>query len=254
MLRQLALVPDLEGPHVRMALLWAAITVTAAVLGRFPLAAWLAGVAFVAGGQVVRSWRRRPARPTAPVVVFGAAVLPLAAAAGTVGLAIAAGIVIVAALVAPLVAGSGHAGDGADNPALTLAFALGLGMAAAAPVIARQRGLVTTLVLLTLISAYDASAYVVGAGASNVWEGPAAGVAFVAAVTLLVAALFVPPFEGASPWILGLVAALLAPVGPVIGSLLLGDRDKPAQAVRRLDSLLVAGPVWAAASLVLLKP
>jgi len=253
-LQQLALVPDVRGPHARMALAWAVVTVTAAAVGRFELAAWLGAVALVAGGQVVRSWRTRPVRPTAPVVVFGAAAVPLGAAFGTVGLAVAAGLVVVAALVAPLVVARAPRRRSRENPGLTLAFALGLGMAAAAPVIARQRGLLPALVLLTLVGVYDASAFVVGAGASNVWEGPLAGVAFVAAVTLLVAGVFVPPFTGVSPWVLGAVVAVLAPFGPVVGSLLLGDRDRPAQALRRLDSLLVAGPVWAAASLVLLKP
>ncbi|MBV8692937.1 MAG: hypothetical protein JOY57_14850 [Actinobacteria bacterium] len=253
-LRQLALVPEIEGPHVRMALAWAVVTVTAAVIGKFVLAAWLAAVALVAAGQVVRSWRKRPVRPTAPVVVFGAALIPIGTAVGTIGLAVAAGVVVVAALLAPLVPVSAARRRARDNSGLTVAFALGLGMAAAAPVIARQRGLVPTLVLLTMVGVYDASAYVVGAGASNVWEGPAAGAAFVGAVTLLVAAIFVPPFTGASPWILGAIAAVLAPFGPVAGSLILGERGGAAQAVRRLDSLLVAGPVWAAASLVLLKP
>jgi hypothetical protein len=252
MVRQLALVPDEAGPHARMALVWATVTVASAVTGQVWLAAWLALVAFVAGGQVARSWRRRPARPTAPVVVVGAAALPVAAAFGTPALAVAAGLVVAGAVVAPLLS-SATKSSVRDNPALTLAFALGLGMAAASPVIARERGLVPALVLLTLVGAYDASAYVVGAGASKVWEGPVAGAAFVAAVTLLVAAIFVPPFTGASPWILGAIAAVLAPFGPVIGSLLLGERAGAAQAVRRLDSLLVAGPVWAAASLVLLK-
>jgi len=252
MLRQLALVPDEAGPHVRMALVWATVTVVSAATGQVWLAAWLALVALVAGGQVARSWRRRPARPTAPVVVLGAAALPVAAAFGTPALAIAAGVVIVGAVVGPLVAAAGQS-KVRDNPALTLAFALGLGMAAASPVIARERGLVPALVLLTFVGVYDASAYVVGAGASNVWEGPVAGAAFIAAVTLLVAAVFVPPFTGASPWILGAIAAVLAPLGPVVGSLLLGERGGATQALRRLDSLLVAGPVWAAASLVLLK-
>lgn len=252
MLRQLALVPDEAGPHVRMALVWAIVTVVSAASGRLWLAVWLAVVALVAGGQVARSWRRRPARPTAAVVVAGAAALPVAAAFGTPALAVAAGVVIVGAVVGPLVASGGRP-TGRDNPALTLAFALGLGMAAASPVIARERGLVPALVLLTFVGVYDASAYVVGAGASNVWEGPLAGAAFIAAVTLLVAAVFVPPFTGASPWILGALAAALAPLGPIVGSLLLGERAAPAQALRRLDSLLVAGPVWAAASLVLLK-
>jgi len=215
-------------------------------------------VGLLAGGQVARSWRRRPQRPAAPLVVLGAAALPAAASAGIVPMALAALVVVAAAVAAPALVGAlgpphrrgarAHA-----NPALTVALALGVGLAAAAPVLVRHRGFAPAFVLLSLAGAYDASAYLVGSGASSAWEGPAAGVASIAAMTLAVAALFVPPFSGSSPWILGLVAAVLTPMGPLVGSLLLGERVTAAPALRRLDSLLVMGPLWAALALVLLK-
>ena len=41
------------------------------------------------------------------------------------------------------------------------------------------------------------------------------------------------------------LAAVLAPLGPAAASLLLGDRRAPANALRRIDSLILLGPIWA---------
>ena len=70
-------------------------------------------------------------------------------------------------------------------------------------------------------------------------------------VTLLVAEL-VPSFDGGSPFLLGFVAAVLAPLGPLAASIVLGDRDANAPALRRLDSLLLLAPVFAWLAAVLL--
>jgi hypothetical protein len=63
----------------------------------------------------------------------------------------------------------------------------------------------------------------------------------------------VPSFGGGGPFLLGLVAAILAPLGPLAASIVLGDRDAKAPALRRLDSLLLLAPVWAWVAAVLLK-
>ena len=47
-------------------------------------------------------------------------------------------------------------------------------------------------------------------------------------------------------------SAVLAPFGPVAGSALLGDRTAHAPALRRLDSLLILGPIWAWSAAALL--
>ena len=132
-----------------------------------------------------------------------------------------------------------------------------LGLAGAAAVLLREAtGLVPVLVLLAYAMVYDAGTYVVGSGAASAWEGPAAGIAATGTVTLAVAALAAPPFTGASPWLLGLLAAVLVPVGPVIGFALCGsggDTNPRLPALRRLDSLLVLGPVWSAVAARLLE-
>jgi hypothetical protein len=97
-----------------------------------------------------------------------------------------------------------------------------------------------------LVTVFDSSAYLIGTGAPNRWEGAVAGVASIIALTLFVAAVLEPPFTGASPWLLGGATALLAPLGPVLGRWVPGDKTAPVPALRRLDSLFLAGPAWIA--------
>ncbi|MDP8975143.1 MAG: hypothetical protein M3N28_02015, partial [Actinomycetota bacterium] len=193
----------------------------------------------------------------------GAACTTLAAVAGPPFVAAATGAVPVVAIGYVL---AGRGADTALGESLLLSVAaVMVGLAGAAPVLLREEvGLVPVLVLLAYAMAYDAGTYVVGSGAASAWEGPAAGIAATGTVTLAVAALFVPPFRGASPWLLGVLAAALAPVGPMIGVAFSGEgrsgndgnerngRKARLPALRRLDSLLVLGPLWslAAAALV----
>jgi hypothetical protein len=60
------------------------------------------------------------------------------------------------------------------------------------------------------------------------------------------------PLGGHGALTLAVVTAVLAPLGPPSASVLVGDGRRPARFVRRLDTLLVLGPVaaWAAAGVV----
>jgi hypothetical protein len=227
---------------------WAVCTYAALLAGPVWLAVWLAPVSGVAAIQAAASWRRRPRAPAALLAGTGAAVITLAAAGGPLVAGVALTAVALATVANALVPGGRHA-----DPALTLAIAGALGLASGALVLLRGDGLLPALVLLTFASVHDASAYVVGSGAATPWEGPGAGAASIGAVTLAVAAVFVPPFRGAAPWLLGLAAAVLAPLGPYLGCALLGDRRARVPALRRLDSLLLLGPLWALAAVLLLR-
>lgn len=127
--------------------------------------------------------------------------------------------------------------------------------AVAAPIAARIGGLAEALSILGLVAGYDAAAYVVGSGADNDWEGPAAGVATVLAGALAVAALAEPPFSLVSVGVLALIICVAGPVGPAVARWLVrGDRaqedpdydeagaPEEAPAVRRLSTLFAAGP------------
>ncbi|HEX2047560.1 MAG TPA: MoaD/ThiS family protein [Acidimicrobiales bacterium] len=238
----LAVVHKATRPHGRLGLAWAAVTVALTVLGPTWLAGWLAVAAFIAGAQACLVWRKRGERPISLAAAALAAGLPLAASfdTGWMTALVVAGLAVtfVARLRAPTRAPS-------RDIALTLAVGVPVGLAAAAPVLVRHTGIAAALLLLAMVCIYDASAYLVGTGASSAWEGPAAGVAALIPVTIFAEVVLVPPFSGGEPLLLGVLAAVLAPAGPVAGSALLGDRAAHAPALRRLDSLLLVGPLWA---------
>jgi hypothetical protein len=209
------------------------------------LAVLYAITAALAAVQAARSWRTRSRQPDLTVAAAGAALIPLAAA---VSLGVAAGAVLAVGVGALVY----RPDPKRSAPIVTAAIAIAFGLAAASPVLVRRLGLVEVLVLVSLVGVYDASAYLVGTGATKWWEGPAAGVAFMFTVTLAAAAVFVPPFDGVAPWLLGALAAATAPLGAQAADRLLGSTNGRVPAVRRLDSLLVLGPLWTAAAYVLL--
>lgn len=236
--------PRVVGPHARLGVVWFVVLMAALFAGTAGLVLLLAPAAGLAGVQALRS--RRAKAPSPAVAGGGAFVLVVAAALGPAP-AGAVGAILLVLLIVTTAARHRRV-----EAVVALVAAGVVGLACAAPVLLLQDGVVPVFVLLTYAAVYDASAYVVGTGAGSSWEGPAAGIASIAAVTLAVAAVLVPPFRGASPWILGGLAAVLAPVGPYVASALMGDRRARVPALRRLDSLLVLAPAWCLAASILL--
>jgi hypothetical protein len=242
LIQELRVVPDVDAPHGRLGLAWAAATVALLLLGPIPLAVWMAVQAGLAAVQAVRS--HRPVdEPVLAVIGGAAAAFALACAFGWVGAA--AGLAIAAA--GGLV--------GARNGKLGIVGAViptAVGAAAGSLVLARTLGAIPALFLLALMCAHDIGNYLVGTGANAAWEGEAAGVAAMGPVTLLAATVAVPPFTELGPWVLGGLAVLVTPAGPYAGSALLGGRaGARLPALRRLDALLLLGPVWVVAAGIL---
>jgi hypothetical protein len=238
----LAVVPKSTRPHGRLGFLWVGLTVAAVLGGVATAGAWLGLCAGVAGMQTARVWRGRNEKPLLSLAAGSAAALPVCAIWGLRGMTGAIVGAVVATLLARLFSVTKAP---ARDVGLTLAIGVVIGLAAASVVLLRSLDIQAPLLLLAFAAAYDAGAYLVGTGASSAWEGPAAGVATLIPVTMLSAVILVPPFPDGSPLLLGLLAAVLAPCGPLVGSALLGERDASASALRRLDSLLVLAPVWA---------
>jgi MoaD family protein len=244
----LAVVPDTDKPHVRLGLAWLLVTIAAVAGGRTTIGIWMSAMAAVAAIQVTKAWVARHERPVGYVAVAGAAALPLAAIGGLGTLNILVVLAVVITLVARI---SSPTKAPSRDVALTLMIILPIGLATAAPVLLRGVGLAAPLALFAFAAAHDMGNYLVGTGAASEWEGPIAGIAAIFCVTLFVAVL-VPSFGGGGPFLLGLVAAILAPLGPLAASIVLGDRDAKAPALRRIDSLLLLAPVWAWLAAVLL--
>jgi molybdopterin synthase sulfur carrier subunit len=246
----LAVVHHSVRPHGRLGLAWAVVTVGLTVAGPAWLGGWLAVAAFLAGAQTCVVWRKRGERPLTFVAATVAAGAPVAASFNTEAMT---AVVVAGLLVAFVVRLRRPTRAPSRDIALTVAIAVPVGLAAAAPVLVRQHGIAPTLLLLAFACMYDAGAYLVGTGAASAWEGPAAGVVALIPLTIFAAVVLVPPFAGTEPFLLGLIAAVLTPCGPLAGSALLGDRTAHAPALRRLDSLLLMGPIWAWVALTLLR-
>jgi hypothetical protein len=120
-------------------------------------------------------------------------------------------------------------------------------VAAASVVLVRADSLESAVMLLLLVSAYEMGDFIVGSGASNPVEGPLTGITTLLLVGLPLAFLLVEPFDAAGVALLGFAAAA-CPVGQLAASAVLPGAGAPAPALRRIDTLLVLGPLWAAAS------
>ena len=99
--------------------------------------------------------------------------------------------------------------------------------------------------LLLLVSAYEAGDYIIGSGSANPFEGPGAGAAGIVVITFILSTLPISALSFGQAWVLGGSVALLAPLGQLLASALLPTAGTPASGLRRLDSLLLAAPVWA---------
>lgn len=237
----LTVILDTDKPHVRLGLAWAFGSIVAVIAGPVLLGLWMSALAALAAVQVTRVWVARGERPVAYLAVAGAGALPLVAIGGLGAINIMLFALIVAVMVARVATPTRAP---SRDVALTLLIALPIGLACASPVLLRGLGIAAPMALLGFAAFHDVGAYLVGTGAASEWEGPVAGMAAIVCVTLFVAVL-VPAFSGGTPFLLGLVALGLTPLGPLAGSAILGDRSAPAPALRRLDSLLLLGPVWA---------
>lgn len=255
--RRLAVVHDTDGPRVRWGLAWFATSLGAALVARGLLALVMAVAAGLAADQILRL-RDADQAATAGIPAGGllsdprrlpatlaAAILPLAAVAGADTLAASLVGVVVVILAQRLCTASvqpGHARAVADA-AFGSAVAVAVGLAAATPVLAHRFGAQAAVVVLLLVCAYDAGDFLVGSGSATVWEGPAAGVAAVAVTTFAVSVVPLEPLDARAAYALGALTCLLAPLGPPAASLLTGNGHRPARFLRRLDSLLILGPI-----------
>jgi hypothetical protein len=234
---------DIAGPKIRLGVGWA-ILIAIATVGKEPgLAALYGAVAAVAGWQAARAWKtwgEHPEEYTAGAIAGGMGVAS-AFGFGWVG--------VVALGAIPLALLAGFSSDGArtrylGSVGLTLQCGLFLGVAAASPALTYSLDLGGFVALILFVCVYEMGDFVVGSGSSNHIEGPLAGIAGIGVFTFALAVVHLSPFEGYDIAMFGLAAAVLCPIGQLVGSAILPRADARAPALRRLDSLLVLGPAW----------
>jgi hypothetical protein len=98
--------------------------------------------------------------------------------------------------------------------------------------------------LILLVSAYEAGDFLVGSGSSNAFEGPLAGVVAMGAVTFLLFLILPAPFDQTSLLAFATLTAVCCTLGQIMASGLLPRGNAWAPALRRLDSYLLAAPIW----------
>lgn len=238
---------DTHGPRVRLGVLWALVLVGSIAyhpLRPYALALVMAVTAAMAAGQVVSARRGDHRSVDRRVAELGASALPVVAVLGAGYLGAGLVIVVFAASVVAMVSpepGRPRLG----RIGLTAGSAVLCGGAAASVVLVAHDEIGAVVVLFTYVLLYDASDFVIGSGASNAIEGPLAGALIAIPVTAIFALLDVPPFHGADVWVFALVTMLACPAGQMLASAVLPSAATPAPALRRLDSLLLAAPLWA---------
>lgn len=225
---------------MRLGVAWFVVVLPCLVIGPLLLAVPYGVAAGLGAAQAARAWQRVGARVDLRVAAVAAATLPLGAALADWGLG-AAVLVATAGSVA-LVAGGGRAVVATGG--LTVRCWLPVGLAAAAPVALARSDTGAALALVLLVSAYDAGDYLFAADARRGWIGVLGGAAAVGVLGFSLFVVALPPFGGAP--VLGFAAAVavLAPLGQVVASWVLPDGRAVASGLRRLDSLILAGPAW----------
>jgi hypothetical protein len=245
--RRLAVVYDIEGPRVRLGIAWFLGALVAVAASPFTAALVYAAAAGLAARQVARAWGTVSWQ--ADVATGLGAVPVVAALAGT---PVAVGALVLAVVVA---AGASLAPDGARLPggegrlaaAGILATSAVPALAGASLVLVRSDSVVAAVVLVLVASAYEMGDYIVGSGSSNEVEGPLAGLTTATLLALPLAILLLEPYDAAGPALLAFTA-LACPLGQIVASAILPGAGAPASALRRIDTLIVLAPLWAAAA------
>lgn len=237
---------DIYGPRVRLGVLWFVLQVAAIRLGGDALA-WLFGsVATIAALQVCREWRKVYSQPNRLVAALGAGGI---AAASTWG-AGAAGLAVVATSGAALLAALFRRRRTWSPPLLdaascTIRAGVFPGAAAASVVLTYRASVAGALILLGLVAAYELGDFLMGAESPGVLIGPFFGIVSVVAATFPIAVFNISPFDHPSDAaVFGGAVAVFAPLSQVAGSLILPVARSWSPALRRIDTLLLTGPVW----------
>lgn len=263
-----------DRPTISLSTLWFVAIVLAIVLSQWAVAVVAAVVAGIAGLQTGHVWAFHTASDRKVASGF-AALTALSGLAGTFGLGLACVILSFAAFAYSL-SGVDHripaATPSRSNPAASSArgsasqrpqprprsqhvalfdftgilirSSIPAGLAAGSLVALTGRGVGAAISLVILASAYEIGDYLVGTGSANAIEGPIAGIAVlaVAGATLAITQPF--PFDGPRAVLFAVLTAACCPLGQILGSAILPRGDAWAPGLRRLDSLLIAGPLW----------
>lgn len=240
-----------DGPKVTFGVLWFALLIGAVLLGSYfddpaiasvAVAGVAAPVAGLAGLQTGNAWFPN-LQATRGWTAAAAYLTGLAGFYGPWGVVVGAALGVIVVLFY-LVLYRGHRRTAAQLFDVLFRSTIPVGVAVASLAALASVGIGAQVSLILLVSAYEAGDFIVGTGAANAFEGPLAGVVTMGAVTFLLFLVQPAPFDATSILLFALLAAICCPLGQIMASGLLPRGNAWAPALRRLDSYLLAAPIW----------
>lgn len=244
-----AVVHDLRGPRIRLALAWMAVFSVAFLLGSGWLWLFFSCHALIAGLQGSGRWNDA-GQPANQVLAAGIGPFVVGGAwLGNTWFGLAVLVAVAAALAFPVSLRARPTTEHLNPRSLAaaawpvLAASLPVGIALGA---ALQIHRIDELVFLLLVAAagvYDAGDFLCTGGRRNRWIGPVSGMAGVALVGVTLTIAQPPPFSVSEAAVLGALMVPACPLGQWFGSWLLPTARTPAPALRRVDSWLVVAPL-----------
>lgn len=240
--RRYSLIIDIEGPKVRLGLLWLFALIGASVAGRFSVALLFGIVAVVAALQVAAHLmieEDKRARVAAGAI---AGLITVSAVGG--GKWVGAAVLIAVAIAFGVSRQTPDVDYANDVMALIIRAGFFVGLAGASPVLVQRVDAFAYMYLIFAVSGYEAGSFLIGSNAKNQLQGPIAGAATVALVGLGASAFEFPPLTERNTWVFAGMFALLCPLGQLLGTALLPRADAVTPALRRIDSYLLAGPAY----------
>ncbi len=233
---------DIDGPRVRLGVLWFLGAMVAFALGLIGVVVYFSLAFAAAASHALRTWRARGLDVDPRVALVATALV--VAAAGISPQAMGIGIILLA-VAALAISGAGGAGTSLGRAGITLQTTLPTALAGGCVVLLADREVWSAISLVLLASAYETGDFLIGSGSANAVEGPVAGSVAVLVTALVVAGLGFPPFDGVAQALAFCVAvAPLAFGGQILASAMLPHSRAFAPALRRVDSLLLAAPLW----------
>lgn len=236
--------------HITLGLVWFAALLLAFPLGTFVLAVVFGSVATLAALQVAQRWQKR--RVKVNNLLAGLLVL-LSVIASLINVRFG-GVVLIVGAVAAVLLGSdltkvpNLSGDAAQKNLAIAAATLRSGLApaiASVAVIAMYRGdAIDFLFLMSAVCVYDAGDFLISYGYRTPLAGPIAGMIGVLFVTISTIQIRPDGFSTGGVITAGIVMALACPAGTFLGSWMLPSARTAAPALRRIDSWLLAAPLF----------
>ena len=231
-----------DGPKVTFGVLWFLVIVAAVFVSPLAVAAVASAVAGLAGLQTGNAWFPQFG-PTKWWMAAAAMVTALGGALGPIGMVASGGLGAILLLVYMMV-NPVHTRSTGQLIDVLFRSALPVGIAAGSLAALRSAELGAALLLVALISAYEAGDFLVGSGSSNAIEGPVSGLVALAAVGFIAWILAPAPFTTTGVVMFSALAGVCCPLGQILAAAVLPRGSAWAPALRRLDSYLLAAPLW----------